>query len=96
MIDDTIELLNAIGEDASLRYASADDLALALDRANASDALKSAVAGEREALFRELGHKPMFTPQTQMPGREDEPDEDEGEEEKEAQSAQPPCMASAG
>jgi hypothetical protein len=80
---DTIELLEAIGRDASLRYASTEDLTHMLEQAQASEALTAAVAsGERSRLFEELGHKPMHAPQiSQTPGHEDdEPDDDDGDE----------------
>lgn len=76
-VTDTIELLEAIGRDASLRHASAEELAPVLEQANASDALKAAVAaGEGSPLARELGHQPNRTPQiSNAPGHEEhEPD----------------------
>ncbi len=52
---DTIDLLESIGKDASLRHASSDQLAHALDQMDASDTLKQAVAsGESTALKNEL------------------------------------------
>ncbi len=61
---DTIELLETIGRDASLRHASAHDLGLVLERANASPALTSAVSsGDSSRLFAELGYKLMRQPQ---------------------------------
>lgn len=76
---DTIELLEAIGRDASLRHAPAADLSQVLERAQASDALKAAVAlGDSMQLARELGHKSMEPPQIIMgPAHEDEPDQGE-------------------
>jgi hypothetical protein len=57
-MSDTIELLEAIGKDAALRYASAEDLAHALARAGASDALKAAaIARDSSLLAAELGPK---------------------------------------
>ena len=54
----TIELLELIGQDASLRHASQQDLAQALDALNASEGLKVAVAsGDKSRLGEELGHK---------------------------------------
>lgn len=78
-MSDTIDLLNAIGQNATLRHASADELAPILEQAKASEALKSAVAaGDSSLLFEELGHKPNHAPQiTNAPGHEeDEPDHD--------------------
>lgn len=61
---DTIEMLEAIGSDASLRHASAYDLTVALENAHASKALTAAVAsGESSELFAELGFKIMQVPQ---------------------------------
>jgi hypothetical protein len=61
---DTIEMLEAIGRDASLRHASVIDLSAALEKANASKALTAAVAsGDSSALFAELGYKLMQVPQ---------------------------------
>jgi hypothetical protein len=79
-MSDTIELLEAIGQDATLRHASADELAPVLEQAKASAALKSAVAaGDSSLLFEELGHKPNHSPQiSNAPGHEeDEPDDDD-------------------
>ncbi len=60
---DTIELLETIGRDASLRHASAHDLSAVLEKANASKALTAAVAtGESSELFAELGYKIMQVP----------------------------------
>ncbi|ULU27756.1 hypothetical protein [Dyella terrae] len=53
---DTMELLEAIGQDATLRHASADALGDVLDAAEASDALKAAVAsGDSAWLAQEFG-----------------------------------------
>jgi hypothetical protein len=78
-MSDTIDLLDAIGRDAALRHASAGELAPMLERAGASEALKSAVAaGDSSLLSRELGHRRNQAPQiTHVPGHEeDEPDQD--------------------
>jgi hypothetical protein len=79
-MSDTIDLLNAIGQDATLRHASADELAPMLEQARASAALKSAIAaGDSSLLSAEFGHKPNQTPQiTHVPGHEeDESDHDD-------------------
>lgn len=58
----TIELLERIGQDASLRHASREDLSQALGELNASESLKAAVAsGDKSSLTQELGpkHHPM-------------------------------------
>jgi hypothetical protein len=82
-MSDTIELLEAIGRDASLRHASADELTSKLEQAQASEALKAAVAtGDSSQLAGELGNKPMYTPQiSQAPGHEDDEPEHEPEHE---------------
>jgi hypothetical protein len=55
-MSDTIELLETIGKNASLRHASAQDLAQVLDQADASHALKAAAMhGDRTLLAAELG-----------------------------------------
>lgn len=76
---DTIDLLETIGRDASLRHASPEELTKALEQAQASEALTSAVAsGDCSQLSRELGHREIAPPQsTQMPGFEEE---EEGED----------------
>ncbi|PWK92691.1 hypothetical protein [Fulvimonas soli] len=80
---DTIDLLEAIGRDASLRHASAEELAKALEQAQASEALAAAAAsGDRARLFEELGHRECEPPQsTQMPGHEEEEEEPDQHEE---------------
>nr|WP_063570801.1 hypothetical protein [Luteibacter rhizovicinus] len=61
---DTIEMLEAIGSNATLRYASAVELAIFLERAQATNALSAAVAsGDAAHLERELGDRMMFVPQ---------------------------------
>ena len=59
----TIELLEAIGRDASLRHASGEALSRALNGLQASEALKQAAAsGDDGHLARELGHREVKTP----------------------------------
>lgn len=80
---DTIELLEAIGSDASLRRASTEELTTMLAQARASKSLTAAVAaGDSALLFGELGSKPCEPPQiSQYPGHEDdEPEEGDQEE----------------
>jgi hypothetical protein len=61
---DTIEMLEAIGSNASLRHASTADLAEALSLAHASEALTAAVAsGDASLLSKELDMRRMFMPQ---------------------------------
>lgn len=61
---DTIEILETIGRDASLRHASQHDLSVALERVHASAALTAAVAtGDSSRLGVELGYKLMHVPQ---------------------------------
>lgn len=88
-MSDTLDLLETIGRDASLRHASAEELARMLEQAQASEALTSAVVlGDRAQLFAELGHRPICEPpqvvQTHFPGHEEEeedaPEEDGGKD----------------
>ena len=76
---DTIDLLEAIGRDASLRHASAEELAKVLEGAQASEALTAAVAsGNRSPLSEELVHGECEPPQSGQTGHEeDEPEEDQ-------------------
>ncbi|WP_213949905.1 hypothetical protein [Luteibacter sp. dw_328] len=79
-MSDTIELLEAIGRDASLRHASSEQLANALHHSQASDALTAAAAsGDSSLLAREFGQSPNYLPQAiQTPGHEeDETDQDD-------------------
>ena len=78
-VSDTIELLEAIGSDASLRHASAGELSHLLEHTQASAALMAAVAsGDSSQLSAEFGQKPMQAPQVvQSPAHEEE---EEGEE----------------
>jgi hypothetical protein len=74
---DTIELLEAIGRDASLRHASPEELTKVLEQVHASEGLKAAVtSGDSLQLSKELGHKHMDPPQTTQTGHEDEPEEE--------------------
>lgn len=75
----TLDLLEAIGQDASLRHASTEDLTKALVQAQASDALTAAVAsGDSSRLSEEFGDSLCLSPQTNThPGHEEEPEEDE-------------------
>ncbi|MEP6898771.1 MAG: hypothetical protein ABI870_09595 [Rhodanobacter sp.] len=77
-MSDTIDLLVSIGQNAALRHASADELVEVLEQAQASEALKAAVAsGDKVWLFEEFGHKPMELPHTQGPGHEEEEQDDD-------------------
>lgn len=79
---DTIELLEAIGSDASLRYAQGDELMGVLEQAQASTKLMMAVGQASGALLREgygLQQVPQVTQApTQEPGHGDE-EEEEGD-----------------
>jgi hypothetical protein len=72
-MSDTIELLEAIGRDASLRHATSEELAIVLQQAKASEALTAAVAfGDSSLLAAEFGHNTNATPQaTQTPSHEE-------------------------
>lgn len=78
-MSDTIELLEAIGRDASLRHASSEHLANVLQESQASESLTAAVAsGDSSLLSEELGHKHMDLPQiVQTPGHQE--DDEEGD-----------------
>ncbi len=80
-MSDTIDLLEAIGRDASLRYAPADVLSDLLDQAQASPTLMAAAAsGDSSVLSRDLGQGPNQAPQVvQTPGFEEEEAEEDGE-----------------
>jgi len=73
-MSNTIELLEAIGNDASLRHAPRHELASRLQQLGASGALTAAASsGDSLMLYAELGHTPMQQPQIiHTPGDEDE------------------------
>jgi hypothetical protein len=75
---DTIDLLESIGRDASLRHASKEKLTAVLVQAQASEALTAAVmSGDVSRLSGELGHVQYQTPQiTHAPAHEEEPEEE--------------------
>lgn len=80
---DTMDLLEAIGQDASLRYASSGALADMLEAADASEALRAAVAsGDSAWLSQEFGTVVMHGSQTSQTGFEEEeaPKRKEGDE----------------
>lgn len=59
-MSNTIELLETIGSDASLRHASGQDLARALAGMHATETLQQAAAvGDSALLEQELGHRSM-------------------------------------
>jgi len=78
-MSDTIEWLEAIGQDAGLRHASTEELGQILEQAQASAILRAAAAsGDRSRLAEEFGQKPMHPPQiSQAPGHDDEEPEHE-------------------
>lgn len=71
---DTIELLETIGGNASLRHTSADEMARFLEQGQASPALVAAAASRDGAMLSaEFGQQSNLTPQAvQMPAREEE------------------------
>ncbi|MGN2252464.1 hypothetical protein ACFWZ4_03750 [Frateuria sp. GZRe12] len=76
---DTIDLLETIGGNASLRHAPADEMARLLEQGQASPALVAAVASrDRSMLSAEFGQQPNLSPQSvQMPAHEEQPLEEE-------------------
>lgn len=83
-MSDVIDLLENIGQNAALRYASADELVRALKLAGASEACTSAViSGDMSLLYAELGQSstPRLHHQTQgSPWREEEEEKEREEE----------------
>jgi hypothetical protein len=79
---DTVELLEAIGRDASLRRASPDELARALEAEGASPGiLEMAIHGDSSALTAELGLKHMHVEhQSQTGGHEEEEHDKPGDD----------------
>jgi len=75
---DTIKLLATIGSDASLRYASPEELKCVLGKAQASVELKLAVElGDGAPLRVELGiYRVEEAPQTNAPGYGDDEEEE--------------------
>jgi hypothetical protein len=76
---DTIDWLESIGSDATLRHASTEELTSLLEQAEASAALIAAVvSGDGSQLPTEFGQTPNRAPQAvQNPAHEEE---EEGEE----------------
>ncbi|WP_109126660.1 hypothetical protein [Dyella sp. C11] len=78
---DTMDWLEAIGQDATLRHASTDELTSTLEAAEASEALLAAVAsGDSAWLAQEFGYRPMMSPQSSQTFPEDEPEREDEEE----------------
>jgi hypothetical protein len=69
---DTVELLEAIGRDAKLRHASPEELARALETADASAGLRElAASGDSKTITEELGLQQMHVEhQSQTGGHE--------------------------
>ena len=77
-MSDTINLLEAIGKNAALRHASAQELVQSLEQADASEALKAAaMAGDSSLLSDELGNKPMIVNHDVHAGWKEDEDEEE-------------------
>ncbi len=75
---DTVELLEAIGRDASLRRASPEELARALEADGASPGLLDMAAhGDSTVLTAELGLKHMHVEHQSQTGGHEEVDPDE-------------------
>lgn len=88
---DTIELLETIGSDASLRHASEPELLDLLKRANASASLQAAVAcGDSARLSATLGITPNLVPQiSNAPGHEEEEAPEQEQDAEQTASVQP-------
>ncbi|HET8554209.1 MAG TPA: hypothetical protein VFL78_05220 [Rhodanobacteraceae bacterium] len=80
-MSNTIELLETIGSDASLRHASGDDLARTLAGMQATEGLQQAAAiGDSSLLEKELGRRNMSVVKSPtQSGYEDDNDLDDGE-----------------
>lgn len=62
---DTIELLETIGSDASLRHASTEELTKVLEKAQAPELLtKAIISGDSMRLSQDLGGWPTLPPQS--------------------------------
>jgi hypothetical protein len=90
---DTIELLEIIGKDASLRSLPTECLSTVLDRMHASENLKRAtVSGDNRYLYDELGHKETSAPQIQTQGGCEDDDEDTDTPDHDTDGAPPPSL----
>jgi len=83
-MSDTIELLETIGKNASLRHASPEHLAQTLAGLHASEGLQQAAAsGDGAHLNQELGYRALETPhninQTAPEEEENEPGQHDGD-----------------
>jgi hypothetical protein len=75
---DTVELLEAIGRDASLRRASPEELAKALEAADASAGVRElAASGNGSTLTQELGLTQMHTEHMSQTGAHEEEESDD-------------------
>lgn len=80
-MSNTIELLESIGRDASLRHASGENLVQALNGMGANAGLKMAAAsGDRSHLAHELGNKSNVVNHNPPNGGCDPGDDDMGNE----------------
>ncbi len=78
-----IDFLEKMGKDAQLRYASQNELALALEEARIEASLGAAIiAKSTSELYALLHQGPLFCVQS-APGKEEEDEEEEGEEDDE-------------
>ncbi|NID14090.1 hypothetical protein [Luteibacter yeojuensis] len=93
---DTVELLEAIGRDASLRHASPEALARALEAADASAGLLELAAnGDGTALTQELGLTKMQTEHMSQTGAHEDEEPEEGGEEPSERTDEPDDAPSA-
>lgn len=85
-MSDTVDLLAAIGSNASLRHATPDDLLPVLESAGADEALTAAVADDDAgSLAGKLGYARMQSTQViVVPAHEEEDEDEEGKEDDES------------
>jgi len=81
---DTLELLETIGKDASLRHASGEEMAQALVRLGASEAFtRAAVSGDSSHLKQDLGPERFEMLNNAPTVSQTVPDEEEGDDDDE-------------
>lgn len=92
-MSNTIELLEAIGKDASLRHETGENLAQILARLQASEGLEQAArSGNREDLAHDLGlygvNLTTHAMQAPIPGEEEDAEEQDEQDDGDAEAPQ--------